>query len=227
MTETIRQQLFALQDPAYRAFQAKLMPTVDTDRIIGVRTPALRALAKELKSAPGIETFLADLPHGYYEEDNLHAFLLEQIKDYDICVAALCDFLPYVDNWATCDCMRPKCLKKQPDKLLEQIVIWLSAKNVYTVRYAIGLLLSFYLDEHFAVQHLETVAAIRSKEYYINMMVAWYFATALAKQWDSTIPYIEQCHLPPWVHNKTIRKAIESYRITPEQKAYLRTLKVH
>lgn len=223
--EDIRQRLLSLKDEKYRDFTAKLMPTVDKKKIIGVRTPLLRAFAKELLKGGSYSEFLSDLPHKYYEEDNLHGFILEGIKDIDVCIRELQKFVPYMDNWATCDCTRPKVLKKEPEKLYSFITELLKSEKTYCVRYGIGLLLSFYLDDNFSPSHLELLSKIKSDEYYINMMLAWYYATALAKQWESTIPYIEKKALPQWVHRKTIQKAVESYRITDEQKAYLRTLK--
>jgi len=221
----IRHRLFALQDEKYRDFQAKLMPTVDKNKIIGVRTPALRALAKELRGSDGAENFLLILPHRYYEEDNLHAFLIEYIKDFDTCVDALDAFLPFVDNWATCDSMNPKCLISQPKKLLEHTEKWLCSTHTYTIRYGIGVLMRHFLDNRFELRFAQRVAAIRSDEYYVNMMRAWYFSTALAKQYDAVLPFIENCVLDAWTHAKAIQKACESYRITPEQKEYLRKLK--
>lgn len=219
----IRDRLFALQDVKYRDFQAKLMPTVSKELIIGVRTPDLRKLAKE--TAEYSAEFMKILPHKYYEENNIHAFYIEQIKDFDLCIAELNRFLPCVDNWATCDMMRPKVFQKHLPELLEQIKIWMASGETYTVRFGIEMLMIFYLDEHFSAEYPEAVAAVKSDEYYVKMMVAWYFATALAKQWDAVIPYLEQNRLDADTHNKTIRKAIESYRITDEQKAYLRSLK--
>ncbi len=224
-TDKIRAKLFSMTDGDYRDFNARLIPTVDKETVLGIRTPALRAFAKELYKSGGYEAFLADLPHRYFEENNLHAFLIEQIKDFDECIAALERFLPYVDNWATCDCMRPKVLKKHPESLEIKVYQWLKSDKPYTVRYAIGCLMCYYLEENFKEKHLADVAKLQSDEYYINMMIAWYFATALAKQYEKTIPYLEDRRLPEWVHKKTIQKAIESYRITPEQKEYLRTLR--
>ena len=221
----IRDALFSFADEKYKDFQSKLMPTVDKDKVIGVRTPALRAFAKELYKAGEYELFFLDLPHKYYEEDNLHALLIDKIKDFSECIAEIEMLLPYIDNWATCDMLRPKALKKEPERLLEYIYKWLGSDKVYTVRYAIGCLCSFYLDDNFSSEQLSLVAEIKSEEYYINMMIAWYFATALAKQYDSTVPYIEGRKLPEWVHRKTIQKAVESYRISDETKAYLRSLK--
>ena len=221
----IREKLFSLADEKYKAFQSKLMPTVDSDKIIGVRTPALRAFAKELYKQGGYEEFLSDVPHKFYEEDNLHAMLISEIKDFDICLEETEKFLPHIDNWATCDMLRPKCFKKEPEKLYETMLIWLKSDKVYTVRYGIGCLLSFYLDGNFSQEHLNLVSKITSEEYYINMMIAWYFATALSKQYDSTIGFIEERKLSLWVHRKTIQKAVESYRISDEVKAYLKSLR--
>lgn len=223
-TKNIRDRLKSMQDLKYRDFQAALMPTVDAASVIGVRTPLLRALAKELKNTD-VERFLDSLPHKYYEENNLHAFILCETKDIDSCLRRVEAFLPYVDNWATCDCMRPKCFKKNTERLLPFIDRCLSSCHTYTVRYGIGLLMSYFLDDGFDSKYLEQVSSVQSDEYYVNMMSAWYFATALAKQWESTLPYITEYRLPLWVHNKTIQKAIESYRITDEQKEYLRAFK--
>lgn len=222
----IQQRLFELQDLKYRDFHCRLMPTVDPETVIGVRTPALRALAKELAGSEEAAEFLKNLPHRYYEENNLHGFLIERIKDYGDTVAALDAFLPYVDNWATCDLMSPKVFKKHPDELLLKIDEWLASGETYTVRFGIEMLMSFYLDERFEPLYLEKVARVKSEEYYINMMIAWYFATALAKQYEAALPYIENRRLERWTHNKTIQKAVESYRITDRQKAYLKTLKI-
>ena len=219
----LQEQLFEMQDLGYREFHSKLMPTVDKGKIIGIRTPQLRKFAKEFAKTEEKELFLNTLPHLYYEEDNLHGFLLEMEKDYAVLVEKVDRFLPYVDNWATCDMMRPKVFKKHLPELFEYVKVWMESEHTYTVRYGIGMLLSFYLDEEFDEKHLEMVAKIRSEEYYVNMMIAWYFATALAKQWDAVICYIEKQKLDKWTHNKAIQKAIESYRVTKEQKEYLRT----
>lgn len=221
----IRERIFALADEDYKDFQSKLMPTVDKDKVIGVRTPLLRCFAKELYKEGVYEAFLSDLPHKYYEEDNLHALLIDKIKDVDTCLAETERLLPYIDNWATCDMLRPKAFKQDSKKLLRYIYKWLESDKTYTVRYGIGCLCSFYLDDNFSPSQLSRVAEIKSDEYYINMMIAWYFATALAKQYESTVAYLEERRLPEWVHRKTIQKAIESYRISGEIKAYLRSLK--
>lgn len=223
--KSIEKALLSLADESYRDFQARLMPTVDKNKIIGVRTPKLRAYAKKLYDSQAYETFMRELPHTYYEENNLHGFLIEKIKNFDDCTAALDKFLPYVDNWATCDMMRPKVLKTQPERLLEKIRQWLKSGSCYTVRFGMLCLMNYYLDENFDCDYLRWVASVKSEEYYVDMMKAWFFATALAKQYESTLPYIENRLLEPWVHRKTIQKAIESYRITPQQKAYLKTLR--
>ena len=222
---TIRARLFELQDLSYRDFQCKLMPTVDPDTVIGVRTPELRKLAKSFSKEPEAEAFLRTLPHRYYEENNLHGFLIETMKDYSQVIAALDAFLPYVDNWATCDLMRPKIFRKHLPELREQIKRWMASDHVYTIRFGIEMLMTFFLDDQFQPEYLDWVAEVRSEEYYVNMMIAWYFATALAKQYDVTLPFIQEHRLDPWTHNKAIQKAIESYRITDEQKVYLRSLK--
>ena len=209
------------QDPVYRDMQRRLLPTVDPETILGVRTPVLRQLARELEDG---EAFQENLPHRYFEENQIHAFLLERKKDFDKTARAVEAFLPYVNNWATCDQLRPKAFRNQ-EKLLPLISKWLASPAPYTVRFGLGMLLCHFLDEDFRPEFLEMAASVKSDEYYVNMMVAWYFATALAKQWDAAIPYMEQKRLPDWVHRKTIRKAVESYRITKEQKDYLRTLK--
>ena len=222
----LKRRLFELQDLKYKEFSSKLMPTVNPETVIGVRTPDLRKLAKEYSKAPDFLEFLKILPHTYYEENNLHGFLIETITDYDTVIAAIDTFLPYIDNWATCDLMSPKVFRKHLPELYEKIKVWLKSDLTYTVRFGIGMLMSFYLDEHFEPDMLALVAGVRSEEYYINMMIAWYFATALAKQSDAALPYIQKQRLDKWAHNKAIQKAIESYRIDDETKTYLRTLKV-
>lgn len=206
----------------YREFSSKLMPSVEKSKVLGIRTPILRKYAKELEN---YDAFLSDLPHKYFEENNLHAFLIERERDFDKCIELLDAFLPYVDNWATCDSMKPKVLKKEPEKLLKNIKKWTNSKDVYAVRYGINLLMSFYLDDNFHKDYNKIVASIKSDEYYINMMRAWYFATALSKQYKETLFYLENNILDTWTHNKTIQKAIESLRISKEQKEYLKTLK--
>lgn len=222
---TVREKLFSMKDEKYKAFQCRLMPTVDPEKVIGVRTPDLRKLAAEFSKTDRAREFLASLPHDYYEENNLHAMLIERLSDFDEAAAALDIFLPYVDNWATCDLMTPKIFKKQPEKLIEKIPEWLESGNTYTVRFAIRMIMCFFLDDGFDEKYLELVAAVNSGEYYINMMIAWFFATALAKQYGAAVKYLEENRLSPWVHGKTIQKATESFRISGEAKAYLRTLK--
>jgi len=220
--ENIRKELLSMADEEYKEFSAKLMPTVCKDKVIGIRIPVLRKFAKTLTD---YGDFLQNLPHKYFEEDNLHAFLIERETDFDRCIQKLDAFLPFVDNWATCDSMKPKVLKTEPEKLLSHINRWINSEDVYAVRYGINLLMSYYLDEHFDEKFLKLVCDIKSDEYYINMMRAWYFATALAKQYEKTLPYIEKQMLDKWTHNKTIQKAVESFRITKEQKTYLRNMK--
>ena len=223
--EKIRQQLFELQDKKYGEFQAKLMPTIARETVIGVRTPALRKYAKELAKEKDVSEFLQDLPHQYFEENQLHAFIICEQKNYEECIKELNFFLPYVDNWATCDQMSPKVFRKHHGELLEQIKIWMDSDKTYTIRYGIGMLMAHFLEEDFEITYAEMVADIRSEEYYVNMMIAWYFATALAKQYEAVVPFIEKRRLDNWTHRKAIQKAVESYRITKEQKEYLKGLK--
>lgn len=223
----IQKALFAKQDLKYQKFHSGLVPTIDPKSIIGVRTPDLRNIAKEFANRPDVDKFLSSLPHKYYDENQVHAFILSVMKNYDECVARIDRFLPFVDNWATCDQLRPKVFaqKANRERLLKDVEAWLGTGELYTVRFGIEMLMAHFLDEDFDPKFLKWVAKIRSEEYYLNMMVAWYFATALAKQWNATIPYIEKKRLADWTHNKAIQKAIESYRITDEQKTFLRTLK--
>lgn len=223
--DQVRKDLFSMQDEAYRTFHSKLIPNVNPDVIIGVRTPELRKYAKKLSKTSQAEEYLAILPHSYYDENNLHGFLIEEIKDYSAVIDALDNFLPFVDNWATCDMMTPKVFKKHLPELIIKINEWINTDHTYTKRFGMCMLMKFYLDEYFKSEYLELVASVKSDEYYVNMVIAWFFATALAKQYDETLPYMEQYRLEKWVHNKVIQKAIESYRITPAQKAYLKTLK--
>lgn len=224
--EELISSLFSMQDLNFRDFQASLIPNISRETVIGVRTPLLRSFAKKYAKTADAEGFLSDLPHAYFEENNLHGFIIETLKDYGKVIAALDAFLPYVDNWATCDLMSPKVLKAHPDELIYEIKRWIASKSTYTVRFAIGALMSYYLDENFSPEVLEIASAVKSDEYYINMMTAWFFATALAKQYDCTLPYLTEKRLDAWVHNKTIRKAVESNRISNERKAYLKTLKI-
>ena len=212
-------------DEGYRAFHMRLVPNVEPARILGVRVPEVRALARSLAGTPEAEAFLRELPHEYYEENNLHAFLLERERDYGALIEGLNRFLPFVDNWATCDSLSPALFKKHPDGLPEQALQWMQSDQTYTVRFGIGVLMRYYLDEGFRPEYAERVAGIRSGEYYVRMMVAWYFATALAAREEDVLPYLTGRRLDPWTHRKAIRKAIESNRITPERKQFLRTLR--
>ena len=225
MTE-IQERLFELRDEKYRDFQVKLIPTVDPGSVIGVRTPELRKLAKELLKRDDTNAFLETLPHRYFDENQLHAFILSAMKDYERCMAGVCAFLPYIDNWATCDQLSPKVFAKNKEYLFAHIKEWLQSEETYTIRFGAGMLMEHFLGEDFDAAYPEMVAAIESDEYYVNMMRAWYFATALAKQYDSVLPFIEEQKLDKWTHNKAIQKSVESYRITPEQKAYLKSLKI-
>lgn len=222
----IQQELFANRDEKYGSFQAKLLPTIDQDSVIGVRTPTLRAFAKTLYNQNDFSSFVNDLPHTYFDENQLHAFLISQIKDFDLCIEETNRFLPFVDNWATCDQMSPKIFKKHKKELLEQIKIWISSNKTYTVRFAIGMLMKYFLDEDFSLEYPKMILPVRAEDYYVKMMIAWYFATALAKQYDSILHFFENKKLDKWTHNKAIQKALESYRISNDRKQYLRTLKV-
>ena len=217
--------LFENQDVKYRDFQAPLFPTIDKELMIGVRTPVLKTLAKELFGSETANSFIETLPHRYFDENQLHAFLISLIKDYQTCLKEVDRFLPYIDNWGTCDQLSPKVFEKHKDELIVNIKKWLKSKHTYTIRFAIGMLMQHYLNESFEEEYMKLVASIKSEEYYVNMMIAWYFATALAKKWDIAIKYIEDKKLSSWIHNKTIQKAVESYRITNEQKNYLKSLK--
>lgn len=221
----IIEELFKLQDLKYREFQSKLIPTIAKENIIGVRVPEVRKIAKKYANSYQSEEFIKNLPHNYYDENMLHGLLLSEIKDYDLCLKEVNKFLPYVDNWAVCDIMSPKVFKKHKEDLINQIIMWSKSSNIYECRFGIEMLMSHYLDNDFKKEYLEIPASISSQEYYVNMMIAWFFATALAKQWKDTIFYLESNRLDKWVHNKTIQKARESYRITKEQKEYLNTLK--
>lgn len=222
---TVRKVLFSLQDTEYKAFHEKLIPTVQPERIIGVRTPVLRKYARTLAKTDEAEPYMRILPHYYYEENNLHAFLIETVKDYEKAMRETEKFLPYIDNWATCDSFSPKIFKKYPAQVYKKITQFINSEETYTIRYGIGLLLSNFLDEEFSPEMPALVANLVSEEYYVNMMCAWYMATALAKQEEVILPYLEENRLHAWVHNKTIQKAVESRRISPEMKTYLRTLR--
>lgn len=222
---TIREELFSLQDVSYGDFQAKLTPGVPRELFIGVRVPEIRKLAKKLIKKTEAVEFLRELPHKYYDENMLHGLLISEFKEYDACIKAVDAFLPYVDNWAVCDTMSPKVFKKNKSELMTKIKEWTASEKTYTCRFGIEMLMSYFLDDDFEPEYLDIPASVHSEEYYVQMMVAWFFATALAKQWDAAIIYIENEVLGTWIHNKTIQKARESYRITPEQKEYLKTLK--
>ena len=221
----VQKRLLELQDPGYRDFHSKLVPNISKETIIGIRTPVLRKFIKEYKKEPEAAEFLKILPHQYYDENVLHGFLISELKDYETCVQALDKFLPYVDNWAVCDGISPKVFAKHHAELLPKIREWAASDHVYTSRFGIEMLMTHFLDADFRSEYLEIPASVHSEEYYLNMMIAWFFATALAKQWEASVAYLEEQRLSPWVHNKTIQKARESYRITPEQKEYLKNLK--
>ncbi len=222
---TIREELFKLQDKKYRFFQSKLIPNIDINSLIGVRSPELRNLAKRMVKENNYSSFLNDLPHKYFDENQLHAFIISEIKNYDECINYINKFLPFVDNWATCDQMSPKVFKKHKDDLIKYIKKWIKSKKTYTIRFGIGMLMQYYLDNEFKIEYLDLVCNVKSEEYYVNMMKAWFFATSLAKKYDETIKIIENNILDIWTHNKTIQKSIESYRITAEEKEYLKGLK--
>ena len=229
MINKIKNDLLLMQDKTYKNFHSKLMPTINPDSIIGIRVPILRDYAKKLFKENNIETlnsFLKNLPHEFYEENNIHAFIIEKINNFDECIFYLENFLPYIDNWATCDMLNPKIFKTNYEKLLEKIYQWINSDSVYTVRFGIGMLMRFFLDEKFETKYLDLVSSINSEEYYINMMRAWFFATALAKQYEQTLPYIKNYSLDKWTHNKTIQKANESFRITKDQKEELKKFRL-
>ena len=222
----IRTELFKMQDMDYRDFNSKLIPTVDKESMIGIRAPELRKYAKEIGKKEEVKEFLHDLPHKYFDENQLHAFIISEIKDFKNCIDEINRFLPYIDNWATCDQLSPKIFKKHHSELFAYIKDWLKSDKVYTLRFGIGMLMEHFLEKDFDIIYPEMIANIRSDEYYVNMMIAWYFATALAKQYESVIPFIENNSLDIWTHNKAIQKAVESLRISDEKKEYLKSLKI-
>lgn len=222
----IQNRLFELQDISYQAFMAKLIPNIDKTKVIGVRTPQLKKLAKEIIDNNDADTFLSQLPHTYFEENQLHSFIISLTKDFDKTVEQIDLFLPYVDNWAVCDQLLPKNFRKNKDKLVAKITDWLGSEHTYTIRFAIGVLMKHFLDEDFKPEYLQLAAGVTSEEYYVKMMQAWYFAEALAKQYDTALSFIENHSLDPWTHNKAIQKARESRRVSDEHKLYLNTLKV-
>ncbi|MBP3197702.1 MAG: DNA alkylation repair protein [Butyrivibrio sp.] len=225
VTDDLRKELFDLQDKKYRDFQSGLIPDIEKDYFIGVRTPELRKLAKKFSKREDIGEYLLELPHRYFDENQIHAFIIAEIKDYDECLKYLTAFLPYINNWATCDQMSPKVFKKEKEKLLVQIREWIGSEQTYTVRFAIKMLMEHFLGESFDKSYADMVAQVTSKEYYVKMMIAWYFATALAKNYEEVLPFIENRRLEKWTHNKAIQKSVESYRILPWQKEYLKSLK--
>ena len=222
--EYIRERLFSLQDEKYKKLQLTLCTTAS--EMIGVRTPELKKLANELCKRDDTALFLNDLPHKYFEEDQLHAFIIANIKDMDVCMDRVCQFLPYVNNWATCDQLCPKVFARHKDKLLGYIYNWIESGSTYEIRFAVKMLMSHFLDEDYDIKYPNIVADIHSDEYYVQMMIAWYFATALAKQYDSIIVFIEEKRLDTWIHNKAISKATESFRVSDDHKEYLRTLRI-
>ena len=224
-SDEIRELLFQARDEEYGKFQSKLIPEIADNNFIGVRTPELRKIAKTLSKDPNIGDFLNELPHRYFDEDQLHSFIISEIKDMDKCIEEVERFLPYVNNWATCDQLTPKAFKKHKDKLLEKIKVWIASDKTYTVRFAMEMLMTHFLDDEFDISYPEMVAGVKSEEYYIRMMQAWYFATALAKQYEAVLPFITDRKLDKWTHNKAIQKAVESRRISQETKDYLKSLK--
>lgn len=221
----LQEELFELQDIKYRDFNSSLIPGIDKETVIGIRTPVLRKFAKEYAKSGETEQFMTELPHKYYEENNLHMMLIAQIKDYDKCISETEKFLPHIDNWATCDSPLPKCFDKNKEDVLERAKNWIATDATYVKRFGMGVMMRLFLDEDFKEEYIQLVASVKSEEYYVNMMIAWYMATALAKQWDAAVPYIQGRRLSEWVHRKSIQKAVESYRITPEQKEYLKGLR--
>jgi len=226
-SDGITERLLSLAEEKYKTFQSSLIPNISRDSMIGVRVPALRKIAKEIKNTDEEESFLSSLPHTYYEENYLHALLLSDIKDFSECTSAIDSFLPYVDNWAVCDGLRPKCFSVRREELIAKIHEWMHSSHPYTVRFGIEMLMLHFLEgEHFSPEYLEMCSGIVSDDYYVNMMLAWFFATALAVRYESTVPYLEEKRLPPFVHNKSISKAVESYRVSEENKRCLKALKI-
>ena len=223
---SVREFLFSNREEGYKSFQCSLMPTVDKDRVIGVRVPLIRAFVKDFKDSSRSREFLSELPHKFFEEDMIHALLINSIKDYDGCINLLREFLPYVDNWACCDVFAPVAISKNKERALVDIYSFIESAHTYTCRFGICMLMKFYLDSEFDTSYLHKVASVKSEDYYVKMMQAWYFATALAKQYESTVRYLEQKALDVWTHNKTIQKALESYRIDAKKKEYLKSLKI-
>lgn len=221
----LQKRLFELAESDFADFHSRLIPEIDSEKVMGVRVPNIRKFASVYEKENEAEEFLDSLPHVYYEENMLHGIMISRIKDFDLCIEALEKFLPYTDNWAVCDSLRPACFVKNKEKLLPYIKKWIASEHPFVCRFAIEMLMVHFLEDDFKVEYAKAVADIRSEEYYVKMMIAWYFATALAKQWDDAVPFIENCSLDEWTHNKAIQKSVESYRITKVQKEYLRTLK--
>ena len=224
--EEILRELFAQRDEKYAALQKKIIPHIDESRLIGVRTPQLRSFTKKLAKQEDTKEFLQNLPHEYFDEDQLHAFIISEIRDFDLCISYVQAFLPYVNNWATCDQLSPVVFKKNHGRLLPYLDEWISSRETYIIRFGVGMYMAHFLDDDFDPSHAEKICEIHSDEYYVNMMRAWYFATALAKQYDAVIDFITKFRLDPWTHNKTIQKCVESYRIPDDRKEYLKTLRI-
>ena len=224
--EELRENLFGLQDIQYKNFQAKLLPTVDSEKIIGVRSPALYKFTKKFFQDKTTDEFIKNLPHKYFEENSIHAIIISEMKDFHECLQAVKNFLPYIDNWGTCDSLIPTIFAKHTDELEGEIKIWLDSNSTYTIRFALSMLMKFYLDDNFDKKYLQWAANIKSDEYYVEMMTAWYFAESLVKQYDSAIIFLEKNLLAPKVHTKTIQKAVESRRISDDTKKYLKSLRI-
>ena len=225
--DVIVKKLFDNRDLEYRDFHSRLIPNIDKERIIGVRTPVLRKLAKEISKSDYVDEFLEELPHKYNEENMLHGMILSiKYKDISVLLLKLDKFLEYVDNWAITDMISPKIFKKYPDKVYKYILKWINSKHEYKMRFGIVSLLQFYLDENYNKEILNVVSKIKSDYFYVKMAIAWFYSFALIKQYDDTIIYFENRLLGKWIHNKSIQKAIESYRVDKERKEYLRSLKI-
>ena len=222
---TLYRRLAEVKDDAYREFQAKLVPNIPKETILGVRTPEMRKIAKEVFESAERDAFLNDLPHKYYEENLIHFFVLAMIRDFDECVRRVEAFLPYVDCWPASDQATPKSFRKNHEKLLPYIEKWIASDHVYTARFGLRMLMNEFLDADFKEEYLALAASKQGEDYYLKMMIAWFFATALAKRYDETVPYLEQHRLDEWVHKKAIRKAIESFRVSDAHKEYLKRLR--
>ena len=221
----IQEKLFKLQDISYKEFHSKLIPTIDKNTIIGIRIPLLRSYAMKIKYTKEADKFLNTLPHMYYDENVLHALLLSEMTDYETFIKSIQAFLPYIDNWAVCDVLKPKSIKKHKQIFIDEIKSWISSKDTYTIRFGVVMLMTYYLDEDYQKDYLNYPLQVKSDEYYVNMAISWFYATALAKHYDEVVEILKDKKLSVWIHNKTIQKAIESYRITKEQKEELKKLK--